>query len=138
MAKVGKSDFQKKKAKLDKVFSLYIRLRDSRAFHYKAFRCISCGQIKPYRLMDCGHYFSRNNMATRWDEQNCHGECSHCNRFSGDHLVGYTESLKRKIGEKEYLKLCLRHNETKKWSLFELDYLIEYYSVLVKHLQSEQ
>lgn len=28
--------------RLDKIFSLYIRLRDSRAFGFKAFKCISC------------------------------------------------------------------------------------------------
>lgn len=64
--------------KLDKVFSLYIRLRDSRAFGYRGFKCISCGQIKPFAKADCGHYYSRKNMATRFDEDNCHSECSQC------------------------------------------------------------
>lgn len=48
--------------RLDKIFSLYIRLRDSRAFGFKAFKCISCGQVKPFRMADCGHYFSRHGM----------------------------------------------------------------------------
>ena len=34
------------KAKLDKEFSLFIRLRDAMPNGY--FRCISCGQIKPF------------------------------------------------------------------------------------------
>jgi len=37
------------KAKLDKEFSLFIRLRDAMPNGY--FRCISCGQIKPHGLM---------------------------------------------------------------------------------------
>ncbi len=67
--------------KLDKIFSLYIRLRDSKPFGYKAFKCISCGQIKPFAKADCGHYYSRSKMSTRYDEDNCHSECNFCNRF---------------------------------------------------------
>ena len=60
------------KAKLDKEFSLFIRLRDAMPNGY--FRCISCGQIKPFTQADCGHYFSRTHLATRFDENNCHAE----------------------------------------------------------------
>ena len=42
------------KAKLDKEFSLFIRLRD--CMPNGSFRCISCGQIKPFTQADCGHY----------------------------------------------------------------------------------
>lgn len=64
--------------KLDKVFSLYIRMRDSKQYDFHAFRCISCGQIKSFDQADCGHYFSRTHMATRFSEDNCHAECSYC------------------------------------------------------------
>lgn len=46
--------------KLDRVFSLYIRLRDSKEFHFKGCRCISCGKVKPYDMFDAGHFVSRN------------------------------------------------------------------------------
>ncbi|MFK2167960.1 recombinase, partial [Bacteroides fragilis] len=49
------------KAKLDKVFSLYIRLRDSKPFNYRFFKCISCGEIKPFEQADCGHFHSRRH-----------------------------------------------------------------------------
>lgn len=64
--------------KLDKVFSIYIRLRDSKEFGFRAARCISCGEVKPFDMFDCGHFVSRNASAIRWDEDNCHAECSHC------------------------------------------------------------
>lgn len=79
------------KAKLDKEFSLFIRLRD--CMPNGVFRCISCGQIKPFEQADCGHYFSRTHLATRFDENNCHAECRHCNRFKADHLEGYRVNL---------------------------------------------
>ena len=54
------------KAKFDKEFSLYIRLRDCMPNGY--FRCISCGQIKPFEQADAGHFFSRTHLSTRFDE----------------------------------------------------------------------
>lgn len=71
---------QKKKSnlvdKLDKVFSAYIRLRDTMPSGY--FKCISCGQIKAFEQADCGHFFSRRHHSVRFDEDDCHAECRHC------------------------------------------------------------
>lgn len=122
--------------KLDKVFSQYIRLRD--AFSNGTFRCISCGKIKPFDQSDCGHYHSRRHMSTRFDEENCNSECRFCNRFSADHLIGYRENLIRKIGTQRYQLLEAKAHQTKKWSCFELEQLIKYYSALVKKLSDEK
>lgn len=121
--------------KLDKVFSLYIRLRDSKAYGFRYFRCISCGQLKPFDKGDCGHYYSRAKMATRFDPENCNMECTFCNRFSSDHLIGYRENLIRKIGQQHFDLLRFKANQTYKWSCFELEQLIKYYEALVKGLK---
>ena len=149
--------------KLDKVFSLYIRLRDSRAWHYRAFRCISCGDTKPFEMMDCGHFVSRNCFAIRWNEQNCSGECSACNRFHSDHLLGYrknliiklgTDAIKnsalaqalepkkklaliKKIGEERVLALEAQKYTTKKWTVEEMQELYAYYAALVLKMKEE-
>lgn len=62
--------------KLDKVFALYIRLRDVMPNGYG--RCISCGNIKHFSDLDCGHFYSRKHMGTRFDEDNCSAECKYC------------------------------------------------------------
>lgn len=90
------------KAKLDKVFSLYIRLRDSKPFNYRFFKCISCGEIKPFEQADCGHFHSRRHLSTRFDEDNAHAECRACNRFSADHLINYEKNLIAKIGQQKF------------------------------------
>lgn len=122
--------------KLDKIYSKYIRLRD--AMDGGLTRCISCGQIKPFDKMDCGHFFSRTHMSVRFDEDNTHSECSFCNRFCADHLIGYRENLIRKIGTKRFQLLEVKAHSTKKWSCFELEQLIKYYSVLVKKLSKDK
>lgn len=119
-------------SKLDREFSKYIRLRDAMGSY---FRCISCGKIKPIQQADCGHFYSRRHMATRWDEDNCNAECRACNRFDGDHLLGYRERLRRKIGDQRFAALAIRAKSTRKWSEFELERLIEYYKQENKQLE---
>lgn len=122
--------------KLDNVFSLYIRLRD--AMPNGMIRCISCGQIKTFNKFDNGHYFSRRKMATRWDEDNCHAECTYCNRFKADHLIGYRENLIRKIGQQRFDALTWKASQTKQWTDFELRGLIKYYKALCDKLKKEK
>lgn len=123
-------------AKLDKEFSLYIRLRDTMPNGF--FKCVSCGQIKPFEQADCGHYWSRRHMSTRYDEDNCHAECRSCNRFKADHLIGYRENLIRKIGQMRFDKLAWKASQTKKWSDFEIQELIKYYKALNAKLRKEK
>ena len=122
--------------KLDKVFSLYIRLRD--VMPSGLFRCISCGQIKPYSQEDCGHYISRTNMITRFDEDNCNGECRACNRLSSDHLIGYRKNLITKIGLDRVSALEWKRNQIKHWTKDELREKISYYTLEVKRLSADK
>ena len=124
------------KAKLDKEFSLYIRLRDAMPNGF--FKCVSCGEIKPFEQADCGHYWSRRHMSTRYDEENCHAECRSCNRFKADHLAGYRDNLIRKIGQMRFDKLAWKASQAKKWSDFELQELIKYYKALNAKLRKEK
>lgn len=73
-------------------------------------------------------------MNTRFDEKNANSECRYCNRMSSDHLDGYRVNLIRKIGEKEYEKLRIRANMTRKFSEFELEELVKYYKSKCKEL----
>ena len=102
------------KAKLDKEFSLFIRLRDCMPNGY--FRCISCGQIKPFAQADCGS----------------------CNRFKADHLEGYRVNLIAKIGQQRFDLLKVKAASNTKMSDFEYEQLIKYYKALNKKLRKEK
>lgn len=123
--------------KLDSIFSLFIRLRDSRPYGYKYFRCISCGQIKPFEQMDCGHFIGRMHMMTRFDEENAHGECKGCNRFSPDHMIYYQRNLEQKIGKGRMDMLIARGRGTKKWTPWELEILIKHYTEEVNKMKKD-
>lgn len=122
--------------KLDRLFSLYIRLRDAMPNGYV--RCISCGKIKTFDDVDCGHFYSRTHMATRFDEDNCNAECKFCNRFSADHLIAYQTNLIRKIGISRFEKLGLKAKSTCHWLDSELEERIKYYSQKVNELSREK
>jgi len=117
----GKPSF----AKLDKIFSLYIRQRD--ADKDGIIHCISCG--KPYRWQDsdCGHYIGRQHKATRYDEINCNAQCRHENRFEEGNKVGYREGLIAKYGEKAVEQLEMKRFNTAKFTQFEIGLLIKIY-----------
>lgn len=124
------------KAKLDKEFSLFIRLRDCMPNGY--FRCISCGKIKPFAQADCGHFHSRRHLSTRFDEDNAHAECRACNRFSADHLIAYERNLIAKIGQQRFELLKVKAANTSKMTDFEYKELIKYYSALIEKLKKDK
>lgn len=120
--------------KLDRVFALYIRLRDTMPNGYV--RCISCGQIKRFEDVDCGHFHSRTHMATRFDEDNCHAECKFDNRFSADHLIAYQRNLIQKIGQQRFDLLNVKAHSTCHYLNSELEEMIAHYTGEVKKLSS--
>lgn len=128
-----KSFKRKLTAKLDRVFSKYIRLRDTDENGY--FTCPTCGKVKPFEKADCSHYWSRSHMSTRWDEENTLVECSFCNRFDSSHLDGLGKYLKKKLGEQKFELLNWRHNQPAKFSEFELGQMIIEYEKKVAQLK---
>lgn len=124
------------KAKLDRVFSLYIRLRDG--FSNGTFVCVSCGQIKPISEADCGHYINRKHMSTRFSEVNCNAQCRKCNRFDEGNIQGYRRGLIRKYGEQRVLLLEAEKGTTRQYSDFEYKVLIKHYTEEIKKLRKEK
>ena len=123
------------KAKLDKVFSEYIRKRDT---HNGVFKCISCGSMLPYEQADCGHYINRKHMSTRFDEMNCNAQCRSCNRFDEGNIQGYRRGLVAKYGEYAVVMLESMKNQINKISEFEYNTMIDHYRKEVKRLKREK
>lgn len=120
------------KAKLDAVFSKYIRARDS--IDGKYCKCVTCGDVHRLEIMDCGHYFSRAHMGTRYEEANCHAQCIHCNRFLCGNIEKYTEFMLSSYGE-EVIDL-LRKKKNNPTHMTRLDYylMIAYYKEKLQDL----
>jgi len=110
------------------VFNSYIRERDKNNL------CISCN--KPLgKKFDAGHFYNANNhWNVRFDENNVNGQCVYCNRHLHGNLIEYGVNLEKKIGVDEFE--LLRHNayETRKFTINELQNIIEYYKKLKKNI----
>ena len=120
-----KSSRSKKIARLDVVFSKYIRRRDC-GFTYG--RCISCGAVITFETCDAGHYINRQHMATRYDENNVHAQCRPCNRFDEGKIQGYRKGLIRKIGEKATEMLEIKKHNVCHLSEAELEILLKHFN----------
>ncbi len=127
----SKSSRSKKIAKLDAIFSKFIRRRDC-GFTYG--RCISCGKIITFSNCHNGHYINRQHMSLRFDEQNCNAQCVECNSFDEGNVQGYRRGLIKKIGEEATDMLEIKKHNVCKMSEVELDILIDHYTKKLKKI----
>jgi len=110
------------------IFNKYVRLRDM------GLVCISCQQ--PPKKKNCGHYYSQGGHSNvRFDENNCHLQCEHCNTFLSGNLLNYQIGIQKRIGAQKLLELQERAHVTKKWSVDELKEIIQTYKTKMRGLQ---
>lgn len=124
------------KAKLDKIFSEYIRLRD--ADNNGMVRCISCMKIDHWKNVDCGHFVNRGHTSTRYNEKNCNAQCRKCNRFDEGNNIGYARGLVRKYGQQVIEELEILKHQASHLSEFDYKILIAHYSKKVKELHENK
>ena len=121
-----KKTYAQLKKDLDKVFSLYIRLKAADGGGFV--QCVTCNVIRHYKdNMDNGHYVSRNHLSTRWYEKNCHVQCRGCNRFGNGRLDEYALFLTGEYGPDILWKLNQKKHEQVKFGLPALREMIQTY-----------
>src|SRR3990167_553669 len=118
--KFKKSDYQKAKARLDKYFSEYIRLRDSKD---GICRCVTCGKLFFWKNGDCGHFISRKYLSLRWDEKNCGAQCKSCNLFNQGEQYKFVKAINTRWGDGTVAMLELKKHNLFKAGAFELNFL---------------
>jgi hypothetical protein len=57
------------------------------------------------RKLQNGHFMSRANYSTRWDEDNCQVQCMGCNVFKQGEQYKYSLYLGNKLAEELYIKI---------------------------------
>ena len=106
-------------------FNKYIRHRD------KGLNCISCD--KPPKKANAGHYFSQGGHSNvRFHEDNVHLQCEHCNSFLSGNLLNYQIGIEKRIGGERLITLHEQAHTTKKWTIQELNEIIETYKRKLK------
>jgi len=117
--------------KLDKIFSQYIRLRESKNHNSK---CFTCGKVDHWKKLQNGHFMSRKHLSTRWDETNCQVQCAGCNVFRYGEQYKFSVGLNAKYGDGTADAMLQKSRQTLKIDNAELEAKIKYYQDLVERL----
>lgn len=84
---------------LDRVFSLYIRLK------YADFRgyapCFTCDERLPWQELQAGHFIRRQHSSVRFHEDNVRPQCRSCNEFRDGMEHSFEERLRDELGDEE-------------------------------------
>lgn len=142
----GRRSHKTTKAKLIKLFSQFIRLRDSN--EHGIGQCISCGkfitvwredgEIKFNQKAHAGHYYSRGaSKSLYFDEKNVNLQCVACNSFLEGNKQGYARGLIRKYGDGILGLLEIKAGNSCRLTVVEMQLLIKDYEYKVKKLKED-
>ena len=110
------------KSKVAREFQLLIRLRYSCS--RGLVQCCSCDALQNYKKMHGGHYISRTNSATLFDNRNVHPQCIRCNNFLGGNRDGYEQFMIDRNGQGIIEQLRAAASQPKQWTRLELAEMI--------------
>ena len=125
-------------ARLDKVFSQWVRMRT--ADHRGFVECYTCGKVAHWKTVDAGHFQSRAKFSTRWmcDPEegmvNVAPQCKSCNGFRSGEQYKFARRLDAEFGEGTAESIEQASNQTRKYSVEELEALIEVYNRRLRKL----
>ena len=118
--------------RLDKVFSQWVRRKD--ADHRGYVECWTCGKVLPWSRVDAGHFQSRAKFSTRWDEMNVKPQCKGCNGFRSGEQFKFARKLDAVYGQVTAEEIERISNQTRKYSVEELEALIDVYNRRLRKL----
>ncbi len=128
-----KTTVPKLKKKLWGIFSQYIRLKYSDDNGYCT--CVTCGSIKQYKEIHAGHFIPKRNNAVMFEETNVHPQCPYCNLYMHGQGARYYKFMLEKYSQEEIDRLMELDKTTRKYSIWELEEMIEDYKQKVKELR---
>lgn len=122
--------------KLWEAFSLFIRARDVVTFDGTGVgRCFTCGALTHWKKGDCGHGVPRQHMATKYNEQNNHLQCTNCNWSEGGAREAYKKKMDEVYGAGTWDKMVVASRGLKKFTAWEIDLWTKFYREKLKEIK---
>ena len=121
---------------LDKVFSQYIRQKDSDAGG--TVECVTCNQLFYWKETDCGHFIKRQYRSVRWDERNVGVQCTRCNHYMGGRQDDFSRYIINTYGYSAYDELMRLKYQTMKFSRLEILEKIDEYKEKLERLNERR
>ena len=86
--------------------------------------------------MDAGHFVTRENMGTRWEEENVNAQCPHCNRFKSGKQYEHGLAIDQKYKKAGTASLLvIKGKSVCNWTDHEVDTMYKYYKNAVRELK---
>tara|TARA_R100000231_G_scaffold139539_2_gene121160 strand:+ start:1298 stop:1684 length:387 start_codon:yes stop_codon:yes gene_type:complete len=123
--KLSKSKLIKK---LDRIFSIYVRLFN--ADKNGNCKCITCGKQQHYKQLHAGHFISRRHLCTRWDLNNVKPQCIYCNTYQQGRQYEFSLQLGKKLSQ----DLLKKSKEVCKFAPSDIQDMIDQYTTKVKNI----
>lgn len=119
-----------------KQVSLFIRLRDS---NKKGFgKCITCDNVEYYKFADAGHGIRRKHNATLYHEMNLGLQCKGCNQVKDGMEEEFAKATDERYGPGTWDNLKALSRTTKRFSVQELEEMLEHYTTEVARMLKEK
>jgi hypothetical protein len=120
--------FQLKKTQ--QIFNEYIRRRD------RANSCISCCRFHTGQY-HAGHYRTVGaNPELRFNDRNCHKQCSACNNHLSGNIVNYRITLIRRFGV-QFVEYLEGPHEPKRYTIENLKTLQKWFKRKIKRMERD-
>lgn len=124
--KKAKTTRRRLRDQLDKLWATIIKQRAGNICEYP-----DCNKM----YLNSHHIFGKRNMATRFDLENgiclCSGHHT-LNTFSAHQSPAFEDWIKKHIGKERYRRIEARSYTIKKWTLVELEELVEEFKKEIK------
>ena len=90
-------------------------------------RCFTCGMVKKFKDLQCGHFVPGRGNAVLFDEMGTQLQDVRCNIFKGGEQLLFRQNLVKLYGEATVQALELKRNMTRKISIGEYDLIRQHY-----------
>ena len=95
--------------------------------------CVSCDKPDTGEKRDASHFWSQGgNPSVRFDLDNIHSSCVHCNRDLHGNLLEYRPRLIKRIGQKRFDELEARRTQSRKFTIPEIQDLKRLFKQKIK------
>lgn len=127
---------QKVKKTADKYVSEWVRRKYSDKNGIAS--CYTCGKKAHWKQLQCGHFVSRNNSATRYFEDNLRVQCAGCNVWGRGRYDVYADKLLEELGTKRFKELLKKGRSIHQLTVQELEIIIEKAKVEIQKKEKDE
>jgi len=126
MPKIG---VKQAKDKAWKVFSKFIRSRDTCGLGTE---CYTCGKWGNFKTMDAGHFQPGRFGIFLFDERQVHAQCKRCNIFLKGNWPNYYKRMVKEYGQDDVNEMLEARTQIKQWKTYELEEIHKKYKAKLK------